>query len=185
VLRGAIGVGLASGESAALPEQGVMANINLANVNLDSWEDLLGQPMSGGTGAANAKAAPGPGGPTYLPTVMAVRAKELTVQGRALHNVTVGASRDGPTWRGSIDANELNGYAEYRQPAAAGGARLYARLARMSLGQAATKEVESLLDEQPTALPALDVVVDDFELKNSASSRSMPRIARRACASGA
>src|SRR5205085_12256273 len=35
VLRGTIGVGLAPGESVAMPEQGVAANINLANVNLD------------------------------------------------------------------------------------------------------------------------------------------------------
>jgi uncharacterized protein (TIGR02099 family) len=157
VLRGAIGIGLAPGEAIGMPEQGVMANINLASVNLDQWEELLGQPVSGARGGAATN---------YLPTAMAVRAKDLTIQGRALHNVVVGASRDGGTWRGSIDANELNGYAEYRQPGAGGaGGRLYARLARLSLGASATKEVESLLDEQPSQLPALDVVVDDFELR--------------------
>jgi uncharacterized protein YhdP len=41
VIRGAIAVGLAAGESAALPEQGVTANINLANVNLDVWRKVL------------------------------------------------------------------------------------------------------------------------------------------------
>jgi uncharacterized protein (TIGR02099 family) len=163
VIRGAIGVGLAPGESATLPEQGVTANINLASVNLDRWEELFGQsaPQGGARGAASGTAAS-----SYLPTVAAVRAKELTVQGRTLHNVVVGVSRDGLTWRGNLDATELNGYAEYRQPGEAGsGARLYARLARMSLGPSASKEVESLLDEQPGALPALDIVVDDFDLR--------------------
>jgi uncharacterized protein (TIGR02099 family) len=158
VLRGAIGVGLAPGEAAALPDQGVAANINLASVNLDQWEELLGPPAPGGRGASSGASSSG-----YLPTVVAVRAKELTVQGRTLHNVVVGASRDGSTWRGSIDANELNGYAEYRQGGM--GARLYARLARLSLGPSASKDVESLLDEQPTTLPALDIVVDDFDLR--------------------
>lgn len=160
VLRGAIGVGLAPGEAAALPDQGVAANINVASVNLDQWEELLGPSAPGGRGApAPATASP----PAYMPTVVAVRAKELTVQGRTVHNIVVGASRDGATWRGSVDANELNGYAEYRQGSP--GARLYARLARLSLGPSASKDVESLLDEQPTTLPALDIVVDDFDLR--------------------
>jgi uncharacterized protein (TIGR02099 family) len=165
VLRGAIGVGLAPGESATLPEQGVAANINLASVNLDQWEELLGQSSSAPSGARGASSGSGAAS-SYLPTVAAVRAKELTVQGRTLHNVVVGVSRDGPTWRGNLDANELNGYAEYRQPGAgAPGGRLYARLARLSQGPSASKEVESLLDEQPGALPALDIVVDDFDLR--------------------
>lgn len=156
-LRGAIGVGLAPGEAIVLPEQGVTANINLASANLDRWQELLGASASGDGSVASA---------SYLPTSMAVRARELTVQGRAVHDVVVGASREGGTWRGSIDAKELNGYAEYRQPGAGGaGGRLYARLARLSLGPSATKQVETLLDEQPSQLPALDIVVDDFDLR--------------------
>ena len=172
VLRGAIGVGLAQGETAAMPDQGVMANINLANVNLDQWEELLGQAVAGAGSPArvSAAAAAGTGG-NYLPNVMAVRAKELTVQGRTLHNVTAGVSRDGVTWRGNFDAAELNGYAEYRQPSAPGGGRLYARLARLALGATASKDVESLLDEQPAALPALDILVDDFELRGKKMGR--------------
>jgi len=167
VLRGTIGVGLAPGESTLMPDQGVMANINLANVNLDQWEELLGQRAPSPASTSTSQA----GGTSFLPTVMAVRAKELTVQGRTLHNVTVGASRDGPTWRGNFDATELNGYAEYRQPGATGTGRLYARLARLALGASASKEVESLLDEQPSTLPGLDVVVDDFELRGKKLGR--------------
>jgi uncharacterized protein (TIGR02099 family) len=165
-LRGSVGIGLAPGEAIALPDQGVTANINLASVNLDQWEELLGQPVSGGSRSGSNN-----GSSSYLPTTMAVRAKELTVQGRTVHNVVVGASRDAGTWRGNIDATELNGYAEYRQPGAASGGRLFARLARMSLGPAATKQVETLLDEQPSQLPALDIVVDDFDLKGKKLGR--------------
>jgi uncharacterized protein YhdP len=165
VVRGAIGMGLAPGETAAMPEQGVMANINLASVNFDQWEELLGQGAGGAAAAAPRAPAAAGSGPSYLPTVMAVRAKELTLRGRTLHNITIGVSRDGATWRGNLDATELNGYAEYRAASAPGGGRLYARLARLALGASATAEVESLLDEQPQALPALDIVVDDFELR--------------------
>jgi uncharacterized protein YhdP len=108
---------------------------------------------------------------TYLPTVMAVRAKELTLQGRKLHNVVVGGSRDGLTWRANVDATELNGYVEYRQPAGAGAGRLHARLARLAIAASAAREVEALLHEQPDRLPALDIVVDDFDLRGKKLGR--------------
>ena len=165
VLRGAIGIGLAAGESAPLPEQGVVANINLANVDIDAWVRVL--EAAAGPGApplrpAGAGAASSQG---YLPTVMAVRARELTVNGRKLTNVVLGGSRDGLTWRANVDATELNGYVEYRQPSGATSGLVAARLARLNIAAAAAGEVEALLDEQPTTIPALDIVVDDFELR--------------------
>jgi uncharacterized protein YhdP len=103
--------------------------------------------------------------------VLAVRAKELTVEGRALHNVVVGGSHEGQLWQANISADELNGYAEYRQPAGAGAGRVHARLARLSIAASAATQVESLLEQQPENLPALDVVVDDFELRGKKLGR--------------
>jgi uncharacterized protein YhdP len=161
---------LAAGEAAALPEQGVTANINLAALNADAWEGLLGQAAGGGAGSLRAGAASPALG--YLPTVMAVRARELVVEGRTLHNVVVGGSRDGLVWRANVDANELNGYVEFRQSSSGLGAgRLHARLARLSIAASAAKDVEALLDEQPENLPALDIVVDDFELRGKKLGR--------------
>jgi uncharacterized protein (TIGR02099 family) len=174
VLRGAIGVGLPAGEAATVPEQGVMANINLAAFNVDAWEDVLGHAAAGGPAGTPSPLRASAGSPAlgYLPTVLAVRAKELLVEGRALHNVVVGGSRDGLTWRANVDANELNGYLEYRQSSSGLGAgRLHARLARLAIAASAAKEVEALLDEQPDNLPALDIVVDDFELRGKKLGR--------------
>jgi uncharacterized protein (TIGR02099 family) len=165
VVRGGIGVGLAAGESAPLPEQGVQANVNLANADIDAWSRVM-EAASGGSAPAQRGAANGAAvSQGYLPTVMAVRAKELTVQGRKLHNVVVGGSRDGLLWRANVDAAELNGYVEYRQPSGAGSGLVAARLARLNIAASAASEVEALLDEQPTSIPALDIVVDDFELR--------------------
>ncbi|MDP3761284.1 MAG: YhdP family protein [Ramlibacter sp.] len=170
VVRGAIAVGLAPGETAALPEQGVSANINLATVNVDAWESVLGQAAGGGAGSLRATAAGAAQG--YLPTVLAVRARELMAEGRTLHNVVVGGSREGLVWRANVDANELNGYVEFRQSSSGlGGGRLHARLARLSIAASAAREVEALLDEQPDNLPALDVVVEDFELRGKKLGR--------------
>ena len=164
VVRGGIGVGLAPGESAPLPEQGVMANINLANVDIDAWVRVL----EAAAGPAAPVLRPGAGAGAsqgYLPTVMAVRARELTVEGRKLHKVVVGGSRDGLAWRANVDSTELNGYVEYRQPSGTGGGLVAARLARLNIAASAASEVEAMLEEQPTSIPALDIVVDDFELR--------------------
>ncbi|KQT12389.1 YhdP family protein [Ramlibacter sp. Leaf400] len=174
VLRGAIAIGLGQGESAPLPEQGVTANLRLGATSVDAWERVLetpgaAAPPAPAASSAATAAAPRPAGPSaslgYLPTTIALRAKELTVEGRTLHNLVVGGSRDGLLWRGNVDADELNGYVEYRQPAGAGAGRVHARLARLSIAAAAANSVETLLDEQPGSMPALDVVVDDFELR--------------------
>ena len=188
VVRGSIAVGLASDESAPLPIEGVVANINMANADMDAWSTVLTQAAAsvGAPAPADSNAAPGQGARarasasasasasaalTYLPTSLAVRAGELTVGGRKLSRVVVGGSRDGLTWRANLDANELNGYLEYRQPSGAGAGRVYARLARLTLAQASAKDVESLLDEQPVTIPALDIVVDDLELRGKRLGR--------------
>ena len=172
VVRGSIAVGLAPGETAALPEQGVTANINLAAFNADAWEAVLGQASGAAAGAGSLRTDAGSAASTYLPTVLAVRARELVVEGRTLHNVVVGGSRDGLVWRANVDANELNGYVEFRQSSSGlGGGRLHARLARLSIAASAATEVEALLDEQPENLPALDIVVEDFELRGKKLGR--------------
>ncbi len=174
VLRGSIAVGLLPGESAPVPEEGVVANINLPAVNVDAWENLLsgaaGTSISGSSAEAarGTGASPGAGSSAvmgYLPTSLAVRAKEITVEGRTLHNVVVGGSREGLTWRANLDATELNGYLEYRQPSGAGGGRVFARLARLTVAPGGATDVEALLNEQPASIPALDIIVDDFELR--------------------
>ena len=171
VVRGGIGIGLAAGESAPMPDQGVMANINLANVDIDSWIRVLEAAGAQGGPTLRPVAPVAAGSSGYLPTVMAVRAKELTVEGRKLHNVVIGGSREGLTWRANVDASELNGYVEYRQSSGASSGLVAARLARLNIAAAAASEVEALLDEAPTTIPALDIVVDDFELRGKKLGR--------------
>ena len=183
VLRGGIAVGLSSDESAPMPNEGVVANINLANLDMDAWSNVLtqaaGTPLAAESppvraptaGAGGNASASGSAALTYLPTSLAVRSRELMVGGRKLANVVVGGSREGLTWRANVDAQELNGYVEYRQPSGAGAGRVYARLARLTLAQASAKDVETLLDEQPATVPALDIVVDDLELRGKRLGR--------------
>jgi uncharacterized protein (TIGR02099 family) len=157
VLRGSIGIGLSAGESATAPDRGVLANIQLARVDVPAWQALFGETTGKPAGASEG----GDDASAYLPTILALRAQELAVGGRTLHNVVLGGTREGTLWHANIDATELSGYAEYRSAQAG---RLYARLARLKIAPSTANAVESLLDEQPGTLPALDIVVDDFEL---------------------
>lgn len=176
VLRGAIAVGLQANESAPMPNEGVVANINLAAVDLDAWSTALvnaaGAPLTAIEALPRSSSADANSNVLgYLPTSIAVRARELTFGGRKLSSVVVGGSRDGRTWRANMDARELNGYVEYRQPSGLGAGRVYARLARLTLAQATAADVESLLDEQPVSIPALDIVVEELELRGKRLGR--------------
>jgi len=48
---------------------------------------------------------------------------------------------------------------------------VYARLARLTIAPTAASEVEALLNEQPASIPALDIVVEDFELRGKRLGR--------------
>ena len=170
VVRGGIGVGLAAGESVPVLENGVGANINLANVDLDAWERVLSASTApaASTASAQSRGSVSSEAMAYLPTRMAIRARELLVEGRKLNHVVLGGTREGLDWRANIDAEELNGYVEFRQSGAGSGGgagRVYARLSRLSLGPATASDVENLLDQQPASIPALDIIVDDLELR--------------------
>lgn len=173
VLRGSIAVGLAADESVVMPLSGVGANLNLATLDVDAWRTVLTQVAGlASTDAAvphlqgQADAALG-----YLPSSFAVRAQELRVGGRKLNQLVIGGSREGTVWRANLDARQLNGYLEYRPSSDAEAGRLYARLSRLVIEPSAVTEVENLLGEQPASIPALDIVVDDFELRGKRLGR--------------
>ena len=179
VLRGGIGVGLAANESAPTADDGVAANINFGQINVDAWEKAMGR-IAGADLTAAPTNTPGTASTAavssslamrYLPSVIAVRASELVVQGRTLHNVVVGGSRDGLTWRANMDARELNGYMEYRQSSSSSPGRVYARLARLNIAQSQANEIEATLDEKTVSIPALDIVVEDMELRGKRLGR--------------
>lgn len=170
VLRGGIGVGLQEGESIPMIDEGVAANLRLQAVDIDAWDSALSR-------AAGVKLSPAPAaGPssaamTYLPTVIALRAKELQLGGHRLHEVVSGGGREGLNWRVNLDSTELSGYFDYRQSQGLNPGRVYARLSRLNIPASAQNEVEALLDEPPTSIPALDIVVEDLELRGKRLGR--------------
>ncbi len=161
VLRGGIGMGLNPGEHAPMPEQGVSANMHWDKLDWDAWSVALRKP--------GASPAPDLGLPAdvgdYLPNTLALRARELTVDGHRIKHIVAGGSRIGTTWRANVEADELSGYLEYREGSATASGRVYARLARLTMAPGTASQVEAILREPPTHIPALDIVVEDTELR--------------------
>jgi uncharacterized protein (TIGR02099 family) len=162
VLRGSIAVGLSADESAPLPASGVLANIRFGQIDVGAWQRAF-ESATGVTAAATAPASVVAPQLDYLPTTLALRAEQLSVSGRTFNGVVLGGSRVDTLWRANVDALELSGYGEWRQPVAGGAGSVYARLARLQLPPSVVTEVERLL-QQPRSVPALDIAVDDLAL---------------------
>jgi uncharacterized protein (TIGR02099 family) len=171
VLRGGIGVL----EPVPNPPNGVLAHVTLGSLRADAWEAVAerlfgGAALAAATGGDAAGAA---GAAGYGPTRIALRVQELHTGSRQFNRLVAGISHEEGAWRANVEAEQLNGYLEYRPSRSGQGAgRVYARLARLSLPKSDADQVETLLDQQPpSAVPALDIVVDDFELRGKRLGR--------------
>jgi uncharacterized protein (TIGR02099 family) len=143
-----------------LPAAGVRAALNLGRVDLDAWQalaernSLASQPAAGG----------------YLPRTIQLRAEELRSGGRLLTRLQATLSQLGHPeedgWKASLTADQLAGDIEYMPGrGSAQPGRVLARLQRLSVPQSEVPTVEGLLGQPPPSVPALDIVVDDFELR--------------------
>jgi uncharacterized protein (TIGR02099 family) len=166
VVHGGIGVF----EPPPSPPNGVLAHINLATLRTDAWESAVERLFGNAAGAA------APGGDAaggYAPNRVALRVEELQTGTRQFNRVVAGISNEDGAWRANVQAEQIDGYLEYRPSRSGQGAgRITARLARLALPKSDADRVETLLDQQPpSAVPALDVVVDDFELRGKRLGR--------------
>ncbi|WP_418318281.1 YhdP family protein [Piscinibacter sakaiensis] len=167
VLRGGLGIN----ERAPTPASGVGASISVGVVDADAWQAVAARFGEPGDGSSSSSMAGG-----YAPQTIALRARQLLVSERQFNGLVAGLSLDNGNWRANLEAEQLSGYVEYR-PARSGAAgasaagRVYARLSRLSLPKQEAEHVEDLLEQQPASVPALDIVVEDFELRGKRLGR--------------
>lgn len=157
-LRGNLTIGTRTGGTSGLPEQGVSAVVQMDELSLDAWQAVL--PSQDNTAAQEDDYWR-----TYLPNRMGLQVGTLMVQGRALHEVVAGITREGNTWRANVDARELSGHAQLIPPDRQQAGKLYARLARLNLPPSAVSDVESMMEAPPSNMPALDIQIDDMLLR--------------------
>jgi uncharacterized protein (TIGR02099 family) len=148
---------------------------------LSLWRGLSASP------APAAASAPAPGatraaaddmGISYVPAAAALKTPDLFIGGRHLTNVDVMLAQviaaGDDVWRSNIVSDQTKGVVEYRPETPSRGAQLFARLDRLSLdahdmdGAAGPEGAASAPAADPppqtSTVPALDIVVDNFEL---------------------
>jgi len=163
VLRGGLGVG----DAAPTPAIGVAALINLAALDTQAWEAVSDQLFGIGATAGDGSDTPSP----YAPDRIGLRVQQLNAGSRQLSKVVAGLTRVDGAWRANVDADQLSGHIEYRAARPGNAGRVYARLSRLSLPKSDSEAVDTLLDQPATSVPALDIVVDDFELRGKRLGR--------------
>ncbi|SEL78630.1 TIGR02099 family protein [Roseateles sp. YR242] len=175
VLRGAVAVGEKLPD---LPAQGVIARAALNQFNADAWQSALPRLMGStttGLGAGNGTdtAADSAAEGAYAPSQLALKVQTLQMNGRTLNRVVAGLTHDSAanTWSASIDAEQLSGFIQVRLARPNQPGRVFARLARLSVPKTDADSVEQLLDSQPSSIPTLDILVENFELKGKRLGR--------------
>ncbi len=184
VLSGVISVGPAAFDSTVTINSGVVLNLDLSYLDVDAWSQLLTPSSVVSVGVAQPRArAPSKNARVvglaaetgnvmdYVPTTLAVRAEQIKLTDRVLNQVVVSGTRMGELWRLNTSAKELSGAIELRPAVGNNPAQLYARLAYLNIPPSAVADVESMLSEQPSSIPALDIVVNDLTLRGKKLGR--------------
>lgn len=154
---------LAMNVEPVLRGEGLAVSLDSDLVDVDAWMPLLRAPelRVGGEKVAEGYVR----GDALQPQTVSVRADRLTIAGKDLHNVVLGATRIGEFWSANIDAREVQGFFNWR--AALPGqpiGTLTARFNKLEIPRTRVREFENLLDTAPTDLPALDILADNFVL---------------------
>ncbi len=176
---GLLGLGIAVGAQAALPQpaQGVQVNLVLPSLDLDKWRRALPA-----TGAAAAPGAPGASSPApaapqpgavsagasaldrWLPQAVSLQVGQLTVADRVFDHVVLGATRAGSLWQANLRSSQLEGAVDWRMGRGDAPGSIRARLSRLRLPESADSDVEHLLDQRVRSLPALDLQARDVDI---------------------
>lgn len=180
VLRGAIALGVLTNEAIPGRDAGVSLSLQQPNVDLDAWNEVMTQFTAPSANKVKPKSTKtslvgqemeATSAQDYVPSVLAVRADQVKLADRFINRVDVGGVRLGELWRLNIAADELNGNAEVRPATATQPAQLYARLSFLNIPPSAVQDVERMLSDEPSSIPALDVVVNDLTLRGKKLGR--------------
>jgi uncharacterized protein (TIGR02099 family) len=169
LVRGGIGVNVPAPE----PDSGMMMQANVKTLNVDQWlalgDAIAGKEPASGAGSGGADVAQ-----YVVADTLAARAGELVVGERKLENVVVGVSHQKNVWQANIDSRHVNGYVTWNEsPTGQGVGKVTARLSSLIIPESQANDVKDLLENKATqpTIPALDVVVDRFELFNKPLGR--------------
>ena len=156
-------------ESKDQPDKMVLAQIRHPKFNVDEWQQALSpwtdaEPEKGG--------APRQVLAVHAPSRIELNTPELTYLGRNFKQVQAVAEKQAKLWRIQAKATELQGNAEFRPAQDNASARVVARLNYLVVPPSVLEEVETSMAESPKDMPALDIVVDNLEVRGLALGRA-------------
>ncbi|WP_320534774.1 YhdP family phospholipid transporter [Robbsia andropogonis] len=184
IVAGAIGLG----GLPALPEQGVLGELHVAQFDADAWRAVLAEVDLSGRTTTRRDFTPDPAdasssdanrpGDGWLPDHVDIAVDDLHLLSRHWHDVRLNGSRTSHKgWRANVDAREVKGEASW-QPQ--GGSAVHARFSRLLIpaGDAATEtgtatpaaqqqaarttRVLATAPQAATHFPAIDLKADQF-----------------------
>lgn len=187
VMRGTIslmqfGQGGSAMAMPVLPAKGIALQVAMPVLDLDAWQTMrhVFQPTSN----LESKSATMDG--AYLPDTVTVKAGTVLYQQRTLRDVSATLAHPAPgVWRGVIDSQQVAGQVEWvpdnsptGQVAGRGAGRVVARLSRLSIPAADAQALEDKAAEQilsadaaSESVPALDIVIDQFDWRGLSLGR--------------
>ena len=162
--RGRVAIGsVANKSAAALPASGVTLAITQPKLDVDIWRALL---AGNGSNGANGSGNPAPALPL---AAIDLKTAEAHLLGRDFHDVQLNGTRKDALWRFELASREAQGKITWD---GTGAGRVTGRLAHVTLPaiDSATGAPASLPDaaDNTRAMPAIDLVIDDFRLQEKA-----------------
>ena len=152
-------------------DNNVLLQIKQTHLNLDEWQAVLNswmedEPNTKGhaSGKNNALA--------YMPTKIDIQSQDMVWSSRTFSQFQATAEKQPKQWRIQAKANEFQGTADYRPAVDNASARITARLSHLSIPPSVIEEVETTLSDSPKDMPALDIVIDNLELRGIAMGRA-------------
>jgi len=155
--RGRLALGTPAVKSAApLPARGVTLAVAQPQLDVDAWREILSSPANGAA----------PAGTPFQFGAVELKSAALQVLGRSFHDVQLNGTRTESRWRLNLDSREAQGQLTWD---GAGAGRIAGHMARLTL-PASDKPAANDADpaDATQELPAVDLVIDDFRLRDMA-----------------
>jgi uncharacterized protein (TIGR02099 family) len=131
-------------------EPGIWVEGELEKVDADLWSAFI----------PNTKSGP----PLLALSGVQLKIKTLDLLGHRLNNFNLNAATEHDTWQASVDSDEMHGQVNWRER---DGGRVLARFKQLIYPEALPARTTLLARVQDLNLPALDIEIDDFQLKKA------------------
>lgn len=177
VVRGAWAVGGVASAPLKLPDSGVSAEIQVPQAHLEAWQQALVPLLAATSSASVVSAQPADDDATaYLPSMVQVRIQDLLAAQRHWTGVDMQLQRqlraDGQVWRGQVRSDQSRGQLEWHLARNGAVTKVAARLAHLSLPAADPQApLAAGAEALPAYVPALDLRVDQFEMRGKKLGR--------------